>query len=181
MCIRDSANVEYILIELNAVAVGDQNNNQNRNNSFELRSNEGNSPLGTAGVKFVLPELKLTKSAAPNNVDAGDIVTYTVTLEHEADSLADAFDIAFVDILDDTYLENFVFLTGPVAPAGETCTAANVMTDTTDPFDTDNSGAGIDITFDALPEGEICEITYSARIKTSVTPGTDIDLSLIHI
>ena len=169
------ANAEYILIELNAVAVGDQNNNQNRNNSFELRSNEGNSPLGTAGVKFVLPELKLTKSAAPNNVDAGDIVTYTVTLEHEADSLADAFDIAFVDILDDTYLENFVFLTGPVAPAGETCTAANVMTDTTDPFDTDNSGAGIDITFDALPEGEICEITYSARIKTSVTPGTDID------
>ena len=169
------ANAEYIVIELNAVSLGDQTNNRNRNNSFRMDTDDGDSPITAAGVKFVFPELELTKTASPSDVDAGDIVTYTVTLEHGEDSLADAFDIRFVDVLDDTFLENFTFLTGPVAPAGETCTAANLVTDITDPFDTDNSGAGIDITFDALPEGEVCQITYSARVKNSVTPGTDID------
>jgi uncharacterized repeat protein (TIGR01451 family) len=157
---------EYILLELNAVALDDQANGTTNGNQFRILSDEVDVQSPQAQVRHAKPELQITKDAVPNVLDAGDLVTYTITIEHTGSSLADAFDISFGDQLDGTQLTNFTFISGPVAPGGETCTATGAVVDATDPF-----VAGISISFDSLPLGEVCEISYSAETQASVLPG----------
>ncbi|MEM9172153.1 MAG: hypothetical protein AAGA84_05555, partial [Pseudomonadota bacterium] len=163
------ADAEFIVIEVNLVNVGGQTNGDTGNNRFRISSNQVFRTSINNVLQFVEPELEVVKQATPTMLDAGDTVTYTITIEHTGDSLADAFDIAFSDTLDGTTLDNFMFIGGPSAPAGETCTAAGASVDSSDPF-----GAGITISFDALPQGEVCEIQYSARAQSTVVPGTQI-------
>ncbi|MEO1574365.1 MAG: hypothetical protein AAFU65_05325, partial [Pseudomonadota bacterium] len=160
---------EFIVIELNALALGNQTNGTTNSNRFRLQTNETTVTSPNAQVRHVLPELDTAKTASPSTVDAGDTITYTIVVQHLGDSLADAFDLSFTDTLDGSRLTNFNFLGGPTAPSGETCTAAGAVVDSSDPF-----GAGISITFDALPLGEVCQIQYTADAQAGVVPGTSI-------
>ncbi len=165
------ADAEFIVLELNAVALGNQTNGTTNSNRFRLQTDEVTVTSPNVQVQHVLPELTTSKAATPTTVDAEDLVTYTVTVEHSGDSQADAFDLTFTDTLDGSFLENFAFIGGPVAPTGETCSAAgSAVVDTSDPF-----GAGISITFDALPQGDICEFSYSADTQAGLIPGSQID------
>ncbi|MEL7311652.1 MAG: OmpA family protein [Pseudomonadota bacterium] len=164
------ADAEFIVLELNFVSTGDVANGQNRSNRFRLDSDQATVTSPNSTVRFVEPIVEVSKAAAPNTVDAGDTVTYTVTVSHDADSEADAFDLSFTDTLDGANLDNFTFISGPAAPAGGgTCTAAGAVVDTSDPF-----GAGISITFESLPLTDVCEIRYSAQTQAGVVPGTQV-------
>lgn len=167
--VETDADQEFILIEVNALALGDLDNGSARSNRFRLVTDETSVTSPNTPVQFVEPELVTTKDATPTTVDAGDTITYVITVAHTGDSLADAFDITLTDALDGGNLDNFAFVSGPIAPAGETCTAANAVVDSADPF-----GAGINITFDGLPLGEICQVTFTASVQASVIPGTDV-------
>ncbi|MEM7610965.1 MAG: OmpA family protein [Pseudomonadota bacterium] len=163
------ADEEFILLELNVLALGNQSNGTTNSNRFRLQSNEVQVTSANVPVRHVLPEIDVTKTSSPSTVDAGDTITYTVRFEHTAGSLADAFDLSFADVLDGTNLENFSFVSGPVAPAGETCTPTGAVVNSADPF-----GAGVSFTAASLPLGDVCEISYTVTAQLGVVPGTNV-------
>ena len=50
-------------------------------------------------VVIIAPELEVTKVLIDTPIDAGDTVTYEITIEHTAASQAAAFDVSFTDIV----------------------------------------------------------------------------------
>lgn len=82
-------------------------------NAAQLRFTDGaNTPqtrdfdadAATPGIQplnltLVEPLLELRKTAEPEQVSLGDQVTFTLTLDHRADSRADAFDVRVTDLL----------------------------------------------------------------------------------
>lgn len=59
-------------------------------------------------VSIIEPELNITKTVNPSSQSLGDIVTYTVTVEHTSQSTSDAYDIVITDVLpfDLSYVPN---------------------------------------------------------------------------
>lgn len=50
-------------------------------------------------INIVEPELNIIKTVNPSSQSLGDIVTYTVTVQHTSQSTADAYDIVITDVL----------------------------------------------------------------------------------
>jgi fimbrial isopeptide formation D2 family protein/uncharacterized repeat protein (TIGR01451 family) len=122
-----------------------------------------------ATVTVVEPELAIAKSVAPTSGDAGDPVTYTITLSHTARSLADAFDVTITDALPATIGSS---LTAPITIAQVNAThsvdgditgnfgvAGNTLTTTT-PF--------------TLTRGATVTLTITGVLRQSVQPGETI-------
>ncbi len=65
-------------------------------------------------VTVVEPVLKVTKTVVPASQALGDVVTYSITVTHDATSTADAFDVA----LTDTLPVGVTFVSGSVNPPG---------------------------------------------------------------
>ncbi|MEI6160173.1 MAG: hypothetical protein WCP77_10090, partial [Roseococcus sp.] len=69
-------------------------------NAARLDYGAGYGAAVTAPVEIVIPDLLLTKSvAAPASGDAGDVMTYTVTVAHSGTSTGPAFDLTLTDLL----------------------------------------------------------------------------------
>ncbi len=51
----------------------------------------------TATITVVEPRVRVTKAVSPGSGDAGDILTYTLTLDHHPTSSSDAFDLTLTD------------------------------------------------------------------------------------
>ncbi|MGQ9893902.1 MAG: isopeptide-forming domain-containing fimbrial protein, partial [Roseiflexus sp.] len=122
-----------------------------------------------ATVTVVEPELAIAKSVMPTVGDAGDAVTYTITLSHTARSLADAFDVTLADAVPAAVGSS---LTTPITLANVTVThstlgnitgnfgvAGNTLTTTT-PF--------------TLPLGANVTVTITGVLRESVQPGATI-------
>jgi uncharacterized repeat protein (TIGR01451 family)/fimbrial isopeptide formation D2 family protein len=108
--------------------------------------------LETPALAIVEPVLKVTKtvdSAAPR---FGEVVTYTLVLQHDVTSTADAYDVALGDTL----------------PAGLTY-LANSLTNTAGRAPTSSSAAGgvITIAFGSFPAGSSSTFTYEASVRGS--------------
>jgi uncharacterized repeat protein (TIGR01451 family)/fimbrial isopeptide formation D2 family protein len=127
-----------------------------------------------ATVTVVEPELAIAKSVAPTSGDAGDPVTYTITLSHTARSLADAFDVAITDALPATIGSS---LTAPITIAQVNAThsvdgditgnfgvAGNTLTTTT-PF--------------TLTRGATVTLTITGVLRQSVQPGETITNTVV--
>jgi len=77
------------------------------NNSAEMEftdlsgaTNYSTGPDSADEIEVVEPDLEVDKSVAIDGVgDAGDAVTYTITIEHSADSESDAYDVSLSDVL----------------------------------------------------------------------------------
>ena len=141
-----------------------------------------------ATVTVVEPELAIAKSVAPTSGDAGDTVTYTITLSHTARSLADAFDVAMTDALPATIGSS---LSAPITITNVSAThsvdgditgnfgvAINTLTTTT-PF-TLTRGATVTLTItgvlrQSVQPGEV--ITNTAALTYTSLPGPNQDLS----
>ncbi|MFQ3633677.1 MAG: hypothetical protein SNJ65_19010, partial [Roseiflexus sp.] len=141
-----------------------------------------------ATVTIVEPELTIAKSVTPSSGDAGDVVTYTITLSHTARSLADAFDVTITDVVPGTIGSS---LTAPITIANVNAThsidgditanfgvASNTLTTTT-PF-TLTRGATVTLTItgvlrQSVQPGET--ITNTAVMTYTSLPGPNQDLS----
>jgi fimbrial isopeptide formation D2 family protein/uncharacterized repeat protein (TIGR01451 family) len=122
-----------------------------------------------ATVTVVEPELAILKSVTPTVGDAGDPVTYTITLSHTARSLADAFDVAITDALPATIGSSLT----------ETMTLANVtathstLGDITGNFSVTSNTLTTTMPF-TLPLNATVTVTITGVLRQSVQPGETI-------
>ncbi|MFL1460790.1 SdrD B-like domain-containing protein [Roseococcus sp. DSY-14] len=150
---------DRIVIELQAKAV-DVPANQNADtlvNSAQVTTSN-TSASASAAVDFVQPLLDVQKSASLATGDAGDLVTYTITIRHAAGSTNAAYDIALGDVLQP----------GVQYVAGSATASAGTLTD---------AGGTIGLTLAALPlsgPGSSVTITYQARLLDGVVDGQAI-------
>jgi fimbrial isopeptide formation D2 family protein/uncharacterized repeat protein (TIGR01451 family) len=115
-----------------------------------------NVPIGTdpASITVDSPALSLNKTGAPLLVDAGDVVTYTVTVENT--SSVTAYDVFIVDNLDGftTYAGNLTCAVDNVPDASDVFIPVTVLASGTDPITIDtNPAGGIDLQPDLDGEG----------------------------
>jgi fimbrial isopeptide formation D2 family protein/uncharacterized repeat protein (TIGR01451 family) len=127
-----------------------------------------------ATVIVVEPELAIAKSVAPTVGDAGDPVTYTITLSHTARSLADAFDVAITDALPATIGSSLT----------ETMTLANVtathstLGDITGNFSVTSNTLTTTMPF-TLPLNATVTVTITGVLRQSVQPGETITNTVV--
>ena len=91
---------DTIAIEFNALVtnISGNSNGTTRTNTATV-SYEAGSASGTAAVTITEPNITITKAVSPtSNVQAGDTLTYTVTVKNAA-GRADAFDLVLNDAL----------------------------------------------------------------------------------
>jgi len=83
-------------------------------NSVLLQYGSGLQASATADVEVVEPSLGITKTAAPTTGDAGDTITFTITVDHLLASTAEAFDLVITDAIpvDMTYAGNVLTISG---------------------------------------------------------------------
>ncbi|MBX9699469.1 MAG: isopeptide-forming domain-containing fimbrial protein, partial [Acetobacteraceae bacterium] len=117
----------------------------------------------TETVRIVGPELAITKTPLPGSGDAGDLVTYTLTISHVGGvSSADAYALTLTDLLE----PRLALVAGSVTASipGAIVVTGNAPGDTT-----------IRVTLDQYALGAAAfTITYQARLTDAVRPGTSI-------
>ena len=121
------------------------------------------SPRLRVRVLELLLTIDKTHSQISATIEAGDLVTYTVTLENTGS--ADAFDIEFDDVIPATYL------TLDHSSVNVTATFAVSVTN--------NNPAGpantVDLTIATIPVGETVTIEYDVTATDSVEPSEAYD------
>ncbi len=156
---------EYIVIEFNALVLNTGNAGANRDNNFRLGSD--GAQLGPVSdnvrVTLRLPSVTVGKTVTPNSgVQAGDTVTYTLTISNAAGAnVVAAYDVAVNDVLP-TQLQLNLPIVSAVAAGG-----ASAFTST-------SAGNTISGTIDVIPPGGSVTITYSATVLVAVAPGSSI-------
>ena len=113
----------------------------------------------TAAIDVVEPQLDIQKTASPNNGDAGDIITYTLTLSHTAASQAAAYGLVINDILQ----SDIRLVAGSVIASAGTITTGNGGGDTT---------VRVDLATYTLGSAPVT-ITYQGQLQNTVAAGTN--------
>jgi len=126
-------------------------------NSFTASVNGSTvATSNTVNATIVEPVVTINKGASPLSGDAGDTITYTVTVTHPGGAnTSDAFDVLVTDVL----------------PAG--LTWAGNVTAVTGPAPTVNTSALPTVTFSwaTLPVGTSYSFTFDVTLAASVVPG----------
>ena len=151
----------YLTIRYNALVNNTPNVNQGntKTNSAKVASGALES-TDTFDVDIIEPKLNVEKQITSDtiNLQAGDRITYQVTISHEAIS-ADAFDIELTDTM----------------PAGLKIDPASIIlvgTSATYQVSGDQTGLTLGIAGDFdLADGDTVTITYDAVLQTSITQG----------
>ncbi|MEM6702675.1 MAG: hypothetical protein AAF690_08235 [Acidobacteriota bacterium] len=169
----DDAVAETITIVYDAVLLNWSNNDRgdNRNNRariYHANPNGGGEVFEqrrAPNVNIVEPEISLGKDISPALGMAGTTHTVTLTVANAAPSNATAYDVELVDDLNGvlpTPLLNFAgSLTTGTCPNAPTSLA--------------ESGGVITATWDVLPLGGSCEVTFEVTLDGSVNPGVTYD------
>jgi len=95
---------DFIGIEISAQVqnvVRNQNGTTLTNEAEVWWTVEGDpsSLTDSASISVVEPDLEILKSASKTELTIGDEVTYSITVQHTADSTADAYDLVIIDTL----------------------------------------------------------------------------------
>jgi uncharacterized repeat protein (TIGR01451 family)/fimbrial isopeptide formation D2 family protein len=107
-------------------------------------------------MTVIEPVLKITKNVVPTTQALGDVVTYSLTIAHDATSTSDAFDIAMVDTLP----AGITFVAGSVSPPGA---FAGIV------------GQALSLNVGTLTQAAgSMTITYQARINNSAVVGAPL-------
>ena len=159
----DNGNSEFVVLEYNALVMNVPGNVDGTplNNLYqEWLNGVLNSTSSTASVNVVESHITLTKTnSAISAVDAGDTITYTITIaNNSASSHAPAYDSHFTDTL----------------PAGLTLIPG--LSSTSALTNNNLSGAGnlVDFTIASIPAGSQAVVTYQATVNITVTPNQAI-------
>ncbi|MEM1246735.1 MAG: LruC domain-containing protein [Acidobacteriota bacterium] len=104
----------------------------------------------------VEPALEMSKDVSPGNGDAGDTVSFTLTVTHAGASTADAFDLVLTDALSDPDL---ALVDGTVSAPGGTVVRGN-------------GGEGdVEVRYDSLALAGSAIVTFDGVLLNSVVAG----------
>ncbi len=157
---------DRIIIELTARLVdvaGNVDGNQLTNNA-QVQFGPSLTATASVDVDVVEPQLQVDKSGNETSGDAGDLIIFTIAIQHQPGSSAEAFDLVMSDVVDNTQFD-YVPASLIFVPAAS-CAVAPVLNDA-DPY-----GVGLNASFDNLPVGDICSIQFQATLRTDVAPGS---------
>ncbi len=159
---RDNTADETLTIVFRAVVLNVSGNQTGttRHNSATLRIDGGAGGTATvqsATLTVIEPAITTVKSVVPSNTDAGDTVTFTVTLTNPASGSTTAYDVTWSDTIPPELTYSSGTLTGSCATHLLTLSDADAPT---------LSGS-----VSQLDPGETCTIAFDATVNYSVTPG----------
>ncbi|MCP9908228.1 isopeptide-forming domain-containing fimbrial protein, partial [Cyanobium sp. BA5m-21] len=170
---RDNTIDDTIALEFNALVTNiSGNSNGITHTNTATVSYEAGSASGTAAVTITEPNITITKAVSPtSNVQAGDTLTYTVTVKNAA-GRADAFDLVLNDALGNLG-SNFdlqsVTLPGTL-PSGTSSIVDNSVTSGSSAA----TGDQIQLKIDRLNGGQSFSLTYKGVVLTGIQPGTTL-------
>ena len=177
---EQDADQELIVVELNATMAIDSVPGNDLVHQAQIITTNTDLTSTSVVADHVHPVVDITATVDPSTTGPNQTVEYVVTLTHNGASTTDSFDISLNDVLPAgmTY-DSGSGVTGPQIPAvpgTDTCSISGLTINDADP-----NGAGIDISFDALALGDVCEVRYFATTDAGATPGqtfvSDVDLS----
>ena len=152
----ETITIQYTAVVLNSASIND---GWVRANYAGLFWSGGSQTANMTQVSILEPRLQITKTASPTSVDAGDVVTYTVTISHAPGSATTAFEAHLRDDL--TTLPVTLNLASiVVTPSGCSPTVLNNSTPSV-----------LDVTLDQLPLGCTVSVSYQVTINNTVYPG----------
>lgn len=161
----NDADIEYIVIEFNALVRNTGTAGTNRDNTFRLQSNSANLGPQSNSVRVTirLPNVVVAKSVSPNSsVDAGDTVTYTLVITNNGGAtVMPAFDVAINDVLPSEL--SLQLGTVSATPAG----GASAFTNT-------SVGNTVSGSIAMIPRNGSVTITYNATVLVAAAPGASI-------
>ena len=156
---------EYQVVVLNTTdAVEGSHLNNNVVWSWDTASVAGGAPVVTVRE----PSLNVVKLAAPDTADAGDTITYSLTVTYDGSPLTTAFDV----ILTDTIPAGLTYTAGTLDCTGGTITP-DVCDDSAAPtFTVEWTTTGFPTGFGT---GDTSVITFDVTVDGGVLPGEQID------
>ncbi|NOK72260.1 MAG: isopeptide-forming domain-containing fimbrial protein [Chloroflexi bacterium AL-N15] len=152
---------ETITVTYTAVVI-----NSDDNDRGEMRSNEaswtwsdGNLSDTAQEVTIVEPTLQITKTASPTTGDAGDIITFNLSISHTGASNTDAFNVDLNDVIpsDMTYVASSLSNTTGLAPTTLS-----------------ESGGTISATWDTFAQNDTSTLEFQVILDGSVVPNQEI-------
>jgi|GEM_PF-1329794 len=149
--------VRYMAVVLNNI---ENQRGDSLNNSVDWQWIGGSLSSSASPVTIVEPYLSLAKSASPTVALPGTVITFTLMLEHDTWSDAEAFDLTLQDLIPSglTYVSGSLAWTGVgLVPDGLNDSSAPTLT----------------ITWDSFPIGSSSVIQYQARMG-NLQPGSII-------
>ncbi len=170
------ADAEYVIIEFNALvdntAGGSNDTGDTRNNTFSVFINgTQNGPnSNTVTVQIAEPLLTVAKAVITAPVDAGDLITYTLTITSASGAnRSTAFDLT----LTDTFDANLTGLTvsSITTTQGATCTGNGGGTT---PFSHNGgsfSGSALTFTATCLDPGQTITLTITGTVANNAPAG----------
>ncbi|MAU10680.1 MAG: hypothetical protein CL607_12720 [Anaerolineaceae bacterium] len=121
-------------------------------NTVTQSSDDTDDHTDQATLSVIEPELTISKEATPDTGDAGDTIDYVITVEHTANSNADAYDLVVTDVI----------------PAGMTFDAFGTISPTPSVAASYNGTDTITVRFDALTTSQTATIRYSVTLDNDV-------------
>lgn len=169
--VDETITVRYTALVENVVTNQGEAAGTQLNNSATFAWTHNGTPASTSAaqapeIAVIEPDLDINKSINTATIDAGDSVTYTIVIGHNANSDTDAFDVIFTDPVPSAITWNY--------PADVTAThssAGNILGDFEQAGDILQTVAGS--TFDLL-SGETVTLTITGVIGGGVTPGQQL-------
>lgn len=131
------------------------------NNSAVWSWAQGSRTAAAPNVTIVEPTLQVSKTATPTVVDSGDVITFTLTVQHTAASNADAFDLVLTDII----------------PTGLTYVPASLQhVSGVAPTTMNEAGGTVTVGWNSLPLGQ----SSTVRFRVTVNAGTPLGQSFTN-
>lgn len=159
----NDANVEYVVIEFNALV-----DNHSSNDAGDIRSHRSRLFINDASilttsinandqVRVVEPQLSVASRVfSLSQVDGGDIFSVTVTLQAASGTnFSDAYDLVFDESIPTGFTR-----TGSITLGGSHSTS----------FSDSSTSSSVNLTFDDLPEGDTITITYQVVADDDLPP-----------
>jgi len=153
----------YDVLVNDAAAITDGTNRNNRVDFVSTNITQGEVRDNAPNRRVREPNLVISKSASPMIGDAGDTITYTITVTNTGRS--PAFDVNLEDLLSDP---NLTLVDGSVSTSAGVVTTGNGVGDTTIAINIPS----INRTGQA---GDVLTVSFDALIGAGVTAGTNIN------
>lgn len=146
------------LVMNNPVNDGTPAQNKTNDVSLNFTGNPGSAINASVTNQFREPELQISKGITPANPDAGDTVTFTITVQNNGTS--PAYDITVTDDLSLNTISNLIDLS-TVACGTTQCG-----------FICNYSNPVVTYTINSIASGSTCVLTFTATVRSDVVTGS---------